>query len=236
MNTNAQISTNQYKNKELIELWCEKKAPLQSEVDKIYELMRDTIEFFELHNINYHIIAGSALGQARNGGLIPYDDDVDFGIHKDDFEKVLRNKDFFTRRNYKIEKAEIGLKLGTGNITRDAIQKKDNNNTIIGACKPFTGINQDIFLFEENGEIDNIAVMRYCCKRARLIWPDEVIPTEAWFSPEKGKFGGLIVNVLPEKYLNWYLEKSYGPFWKTHDGQGHKLENIHCAMHSYLKF
>ena len=205
MNTGTKISTNQYKNKELIELWCEKKAPLQSEIDKIYELMKDTIEFFEFYNINYHIIAGSALGQARNGGLIPYDDDVDFGIHKDDYEKVWKNRDFFIKKNCKIEKSEIGIKLGTGSITEDATLKKDINNTAIGP-KPFTGINQDIFLFEEDGEIDNIPVMKYCCERARLTWPDEVIPAEAWFCPEKGSFGGLTVNVLPKKYLNWYLE------------------------------
>tara|TARA_B100000963_G_scaffold358967_1_gene384963 strand:- start:2962 stop:3672 length:711 start_codon:yes stop_codon:yes gene_type:complete len=236
MNTGTKTSTNQYKNKELIELWCGKKTPLQSEIDKIYELMKDTIEFFEFYNINYHIIAGSALGQARNGGLIPYDDDVDFGIHKDDYEKVWKNRDFFIKKNYKIEKSEIGIKLGTGSITQDAILKKDINNTIIGPCKPFTGINQDIFLFEEDGEIDNMPVMKYCCERARLTWPDEVIPREAWFCPEKGSFGGLTVNVLPKKYLNWYLEKSYGPFWRTHNGKGDKLENIDCAMHSSMKF
>ena len=235
MNTNALSSTNQYNRSELISLWSSKLAPNQQEINQIYELMNDTIQFFEKYNINYHIIAGSALGQARNGGLIPYDDDVDFGIHKDDFEKVLENKDFFIKRNYKFEKAEIGIKLGTGEITNAALEQMDSSQTIIGPSKPFTGINQDIFLFEEDGEIDNIPVMKYCCKRAQLTWPNEVIPKEGWFNPEKGVFGGLEVNVLPKKYLYWYLEKSYGPLWKTHNGQGDKLENVECAMHSSNK-
>ena len=93
------------------------------------------------------VVAGSALGQARNGGLIPYDDDVDFGIHIDDFTKVWKNRDYFINKNYKIVKSEIGLKLGTGYITRSAIDQMDETDTIIGPCKPFTEINQDIFLF-----------------------------------------------------------------------------------------
>ena len=43
------------------------------------------------------------------------------------------------------------------------------------------------------------------------------------------------VNVLPSKHLTWYLQKSYGPLWKTHDGKGNKLENIHCALHTNMK-
>ena len=52
---------------------------------------------------------------------------------------------------------------------------------------------------------------------------------------ENGKFGGYDVNVLPSKHLTWYLQKSYGPLWKTHDGKGNKLENIHCALHTNMK-
>ena len=102
MSTGTQTSTNQYKNKELIELWSSKIIPNQNEIDKIYELMNNTIDFFNKFNINYHIVAGSALGQARNGGLIPYDDDVDFGIHIDDFTKVWKNRDYFINKNYKM--------------------------------------------------------------------------------------------------------------------------------------
>lgn len=235
MNADKHNSPNQYKNEDLIKLWSDKIPPNQHEIDTIYELMSDTILFFDNYRINYHIVAGSALGQARNGGLIPYDDDVDFGIHRDDIEKVLKYKEFFTNKNYKIEKSEIGLKLGTGDITEQAIQQMDGTNTIIGPCKPFTGVNQDIFIFEEMDKVDNIPVMKYSCERARKTWPDEVIPREGWYKPEKGKFGGLTVNVLPKKYLDWYLEKSYGPLWKTHNGQGDRLENITCALHSCMK-
>lgn len=235
MSTGTQTSTNQYKNKELIELWSSKIIPNQNEIDKIYELMNNTIDFFNKFNINYHIVAGSALGQARNGGLIPYDDDVDFGIHIDDFTKVWKNRDYFINKNYKIVKSEIGLKLGTGYITRSAIDQMDDTDTIIGPCKPFTEINQDIFLFSEGGLYDNVPVMKYCCKRAQKTWPDEVIPIEGWYSPENGKFGGYDVNVLPNKHLTWYLQKSYGPLWKTHDGKGNKLEYIHCALHTNMK-
>ena len=103
MNADNHNSPNQYKNEDLIKPRSDKIPPNQHEIDKIYELMSDTILFFDNYRINYHIVAGSALGQARNGGLIPYDDDVDFGIHRDDFEKVLKYKEFLQIKTIKLK-------------------------------------------------------------------------------------------------------------------------------------
>ena len=47
-------------------------------------------DFFEAENIRYVLCGGSMLGAVRHGGFIPWDDDIDVLVPRDDFEK-LRN-------------------------------------------------------------------------------------------------------------------------------------------------
>mgnify|MGYP000358774755 CR=1 FL=1 len=100
--------------------------------------------------------------------------------------------------------------------------------------KPFTGVNQDIFLFNENGSENGIPVMRYSSKRAIETWPREVIPVKGWYSPTDVIFGGYNVKIPSKKYLDWYLEYAYGENWKTHDEFGNEISKVPCALHSSI--
>ncbi|MEF8710870.1 MAG: LicD family protein [Candidatus Accumulibacter propinquus] len=46
--------------------------------------------FCKLHNINYVLICGSALGAVRHGGMIPWDDDIDVGMLRADYERFTK--------------------------------------------------------------------------------------------------------------------------------------------------
>lgn len=55
--------------------------------DKILEIMVDIDRFCANNNVEYCLMGGSALGAARHGGFIPWDDDLDIFMTPDNYEK-----------------------------------------------------------------------------------------------------------------------------------------------------
>lgn len=43
----------------------------------------------EKYGIDYYLISGSCLGAIRHGGFIPWDDDIDIALMRDDYERFL---------------------------------------------------------------------------------------------------------------------------------------------------
>lgn len=76
------IDTNQ---SGLIELDDEKLHDLQS---VLFDVLCDFDEVCRKHNIEYSLGGGSALGLVRHGGFIPWDDDVDLNITRENYEKL----------------------------------------------------------------------------------------------------------------------------------------------------
>lgn len=57
-----------------------------------YELamLDDLIEICKENKLNYFALAGTGIGAVRHQGFIPWDDDIDIGFPRKDFEKFLR--------------------------------------------------------------------------------------------------------------------------------------------------
>lgn len=54
---------------------------------KLLEIAKEYIEVCEKLNLRYFALGGTALGAMRHNGFIPWDDDIDFCMPREDYEK-----------------------------------------------------------------------------------------------------------------------------------------------------
>ena len=56
---------------------------------KLLDIMQIFHEVCLKHNITYYMLGGTMLGAVRHKGFIPWDDDMDVGLPRDDYDRLL---------------------------------------------------------------------------------------------------------------------------------------------------
>ena len=58
--------------------------------NELIKMLQFFDEFCTIHGINYSIMSGTMLGTIRHNGFIPWDDDIDVGLLRPDYDKLIK--------------------------------------------------------------------------------------------------------------------------------------------------
>jgi lipopolysaccharide cholinephosphotransferase len=176
-----------------------------STVQDLYQITKDLTEVLDKAGIRYIAHAGTLLGIVRNGGIIPWDDDVDLAIFHEDEPKLILLKPALEKLGYHMmydsKKAVMYDVSKIGNPNFD-----DHINGRKELTFPFV----DIFVIHNDLKSDQFVYSNW---RTKEMFSTEWYKKEWMFPLKKMIFGPIRLSCPqnPEAYLDHY----YGPTWRT---------------------
>ncbi len=94
------------------------------------EILKSTINFLNKHKLNYYLIGGTLLGAIRHKGFIPWDDDIDIGLLRKDYDRLMEiAKTEKVSNNLKIVSFELNnLNYPYAKVINEDLLVNNNNN------------------------------------------------------------------------------------------------------------
>lgn len=187
------------------------------EIDLMCELMRVCKE----HNLKLFAIAGTTLGAVRHNGMIPWDDDIDMGMTRNDYIKLqaIAEEAFTYPYFFHDENTDPGSLTGHGriiNLQTTAINRYHLNKESQGDCTFKQCIFIDIF------PLDNLPDDKDECER---------------FIEEVYKFGYGVWNESKRVNRNMNIKEPYIPHsyaeYELYGGRYNKVNTKYVSSFAY---
>jgi len=127
-------------------------------------ILIDFDAYCKAHNLRYYLIGGALLGAVRYKNFIPWDDDIDVAMPREDYEKLKSVWNQFPDSNYFLQSAE-----SDPNFSRCIIKLRKQGTEIIEYSSQAVNMNNGIYI--DIFPIDYISDYDYKIidKRAKLI-------------------------------------------------------------------
>ncbi len=188
----------------------------QEELEKLhktlYDILKETIRVCDILKIEYFVIGGTAIGVHFWNGIIPWDDDIDIGMTRENYERFLREAPKVLSADYFL----AWYKSDPNTPFYFAKVRKNNTVFIEETCKNINmnhGIFVDIFPFDKVP--DNRRLQKFhrkICNRLSECFAGKEVWTWAYFGkceiekPHKKGFLSclctrIVVTLLPKRII-----------------------------------
>ena len=134
--------------------------------NKLLELAKEYIRVCEKLGLSYFAIGGTCLGAIRHNGFIPWDDDMDFGMPRNDYEVFEKEAPKHLPKNYFVQTHNTDKKY-----IYPFMKIRDSETTAIEDELKKIKINQGVWIdvFPMDGLPDDAAIRKKIEKKDRQI-------------------------------------------------------------------
>lgn len=179
---------------------------LLDHMHRLHLILADEVKrICEKHKIKYFMIAGTMLGAVRHGGFIPWDDDMDFGMLRQDYERFLKvcaeeidGKKFFLQTAF-------NDKFYTFNFAKLRLNGTAVKESFSSEVRAHQGIYIDIFPLDNvaDGKIASFFQLRRFWFYRNLLW----IKCGYGDKETKGRFSYRCARILAKCFSIGFLKR-----------------------------
>ena len=176
-------------------------------IDHVYDVTQSFAAVAEQIGLDYRMCGGTALGALRHKGMIPWDDDTDFVIMKDEKAKIERAIADGVFARYGLE-AQFYPGMENFEVRFTEEERKKRGYADSAAVDLFLMTKREVF---ENGKREE-----HICYLSPFFadhFPNEYLTLDEWDHPVDWKFGpkdGIQLKGFSQETTERYVKRAYG--------------------------
>lgn len=202
--------------------------------ENILLIINEVKKICDAECIQYFIIGGSALGAVRHGGFIPWDDDFDVGMTRENYDRFLevapqKLSPAFFLQCYKTDSATpfyfTKVRINNTKFVESYCQEIDMNHGIFIDVFPYDNIPQSSF--KRKCQLIKVIILSelYIAKSTNRIFSNRTNKISFHLKNSSRKILHCLLHLVPKKYL-----------FRVLDNENQRYNKCHTVMASYVRY